>query len=97
MARTSTVYLLHFTERLAHAGHYLGSAGDLQARLTAHRDGQGARLLAVCKERGIGFELARTWQGGRELERQLKRRHAGPRLCPICRQRAAAGGKEQAS
>jgi hypothetical protein len=35
---------------------------------------------------GIGFVLARTWQGDRFLERTLKRRRMAPRYCPICRQ-----------
>jgi predicted GIY-YIG superfamily endonuclease len=85
MGRTSTVYLLHFTEKVAGwAGHYLGSTANLEARLEEHRRGSGARLMEVCKERGIGFTLARTWAGGRTLERKLKRRKGGPRLCPIC-------------
>jgi predicted GIY-YIG superfamily endonuclease len=94
MARTSTVYLLHLSERVAgHAGHYMGSTTDLQARLAQHRSGQGARLLEVCRERGITFELARTWRGGRELERRLKAWNNGPRLCPLCRARRKEKGE----
>jgi predicted GIY-YIG superfamily endonuclease len=85
MGRTSTVYLLCFSRPLAHAHHYLGSTADLESRLEEHRKGSGARLMEVCKEQGIGFQLARTWEGGQELERQLKKRKNGPRLCPICR------------
>jgi predicted GIY-YIG superfamily endonuclease len=84
MGRTSTVYLLHLDRPLSHARHYLGSTADLEARLEEHRRGTGARLMEVCKERGIGFTLARTWAGGRTLERQLKQQKGGPRLCPIC-------------
>jgi hypothetical protein len=40
-------------------------------------------MRAVC-ERGIPFFVARTWPGGRRLERQLKRRKNSPRLCPAC-------------
>jgi predicted GIY-YIG superfamily endonuclease len=90
------VYLLHFDRKVSgHAGHYLGSTEDLAGRLAAHRAGRGARLMEVCKERGIGFVVARIWQGGRGLERQLKRRKEGPKLCPICNPEAfrlAAGG-----
>jgi predicted GIY-YIG superfamily endonuclease len=80
-----TVYLLHLSEPLAHARHYCGWTSNLDARLEAHRKGTGARLMEVCAERGIGFQLARTWTGDRHLERKLKRRHESPRLCPICR------------
>jgi hypothetical protein len=35
---------------------------------------------------GIGFQLVRTWEGDRTLERTLKNRHNAPaRLCPLCR------------
>lgn len=82
-----TVYLLHLSTKVAdHAGHYCGWTRDLQARLEEHRAGRGARLLAVCRERGITFELARTWAGSRQDERRIKRMKAGPRLCPVCRQ-----------
>ena len=43
--------------------------------------------MEVIKEVGIGFVLARTWRGSRTLERLIKRRKGGPRLCPICRGR----------
>lgn len=81
-----TVYLLHFDRPYMHALHYLGwtRAGRLDERLAEHRAGQGARLMAVIKEAGIGFELARTWPGPRALERQLKRRHKIRRACPLC-------------
>jgi predicted GIY-YIG superfamily endonuclease len=80
-----TVYLLHFTERYRHAGHYLGSAADLAKRLAEHDRGRGARLLAVVKAAGISWRLARTWDGGREQERKLKKRKSGVRLCPLCK------------
>ncbi len=85
-----TVYLLHF-ERPISPGHttqhYLGFAEDLDARLERHRKGNGSRLCEVAAERGIGFELARTWgPETRAFERQLKRRKEAPRLCPICRE-----------
>jgi predicted GIY-YIG superfamily endonuclease len=79
------VYLLHFSRRISHAGHYLGYADDLDSRLERHHAGNGARLVQVAAERGIGFILARTWKGDKALERRLKRQKASPRLCPICR------------
>ena len=84
-----TVYLLHFETKLAHAQHYLGSTDDLENRLACHRKGNGARLMAVVTALGITWRLARTWPGDRTLERRLKRRKEGRRLCPICNPRAA--------
>jgi len=83
-----TVYLLHFDTPLAHARHYLGFTFDLDRRLKEHAGGNGnARIMEVLAERGIGFILARTWEGPQRLERQLKRQHHGPRLCPLCKRR----------
>jgi hypothetical protein len=89
-----TVYLLHFTDpatgaaaRYKHAGHYTGfvrSSESLKSRLDAHREGRGARLTAVIVAAGLGFELARTWPGGRARERQLKRQGGASRHCPLC-------------
>src|SRR6266436_391364 len=80
-----TVYLLHFTQRYKHAGHYLGSSTNLTKRLQAHAKGQGARLLAVVHAAGITWTLARTWEGGKQRERQLKRQGGASRRCPICK------------
>jgi hypothetical protein len=87
-----TVYLIHFEQPIGdlsnprgQAQHYLGFTDDLEARLEAHRSGNGSAIMAAVSERGIGWQLVRTWEGGRELERRLKRRHASPGLCPICR------------
>src|SRR5262245_58731859 len=93
-AKNVFVYLLHFHQPIAPGKHtcqhYLGSAEDLQERLAQHRTGTGARLCQVAIERGIGWELARVWQApaqeGRKLERKLKNRKSGPKLCPICSQ-----------
>jgi hypothetical protein len=98
------VYLLHLERPYKHARHYLGHATNLQARLAQHAAGNcvvslpndGARLLQVVMEAGIGWTLARTWLGGRELERRLshrdplwgKRQKNSPRLCPICQAQA---------
>lgn len=79
------VYLLHFVEPYKHAKHYLGSADDLSARLAEHRHGTGARLTQVVRDAGISWVVARTWLGGRRLERKLKAQRSGVRLCPICK------------
>jgi hypothetical protein len=81
------VYLLHFERPISvnhTCQHYTGWALDLNARLTMHRAGKGARLTQIAIERGIGFEVVRTWPGSREFERYLKNRKESPRLCPMC-------------
>ena len=88
MSDPNTVYLLHFDKPYKHARHYIGSTEDLEARLALHRNGNGARLMTVIAKAGIGFQLARTWAGGRKLERKLKNRKNASKLCPICQQGA---------
>ncbi|WP_187281078.1 hypothetical protein [Nonomuraea sp. C10] len=79
------VYLLHFERPYKHARHYIGwTPGDLNRRLRQHRNGTGARLMAVITAEGIDFVVARTWTGGRNLERSLKRRGGASRCCPLC-------------
>jgi len=41
--------------------------------------------MAVIAEAGIAWTLARTWQGSRTRERQLKRQGGASRRCPVCR------------
>jgi hypothetical protein len=77
----STVYLLHFDRAYQHARHTPGTATDLDA---AHERGRGARLLEVVHDAGIGWQLARTWPGGRARERQIKRQGDASRRCPLC-------------
>jgi len=79
-------YLLHLQpEGFIHARHYLGWAHDIAARVAEHQAGRGSRLCAVAVAAGLMLELVRTWEGGRDKERALKRRHSGVRLCPLCR------------
>lgn len=88
MGYTRTVYLLHFSRPLAHARHYLGSTNDVHERVSAHKNGLGARITQVAHELGIELHLVRTWEkGGRALERRLKDRHDSPSLCPKCREK----------
>jgi predicted GIY-YIG superfamily endonuclease len=84
-APTPTCYLLHFDRPYRHARHYLGSTTDLPRRLARHQAGTGARLIEVITAAGIGFVLVRTWPGGRDRERQLKKQGGRSRLCPICK------------
>ena len=87
-----TVYLIHFEQPIGdldnprgQAQHYLGFTQDLDARLEAHRTGKGSAIMAAVSRASVGWTLARTWEGGRDLERRLKNQHNSPRLCPICR------------
>jgi hypothetical protein len=80
-----TIYLLHFQQPYHHARHYLGwTEGVLETRLDRHMVGNGARLVNVVTEAGIGIEVARLWSGTRDLERKLKNRKNSQKLCPIC-------------
>jgi predicted GIY-YIG superfamily endonuclease len=84
------VYLIHLDRKLGSdhpkggAGHYLGTTINLDRRLAQHRDGTGARILAAATARGITFDVVRTWNSGRGVERQMKRQHNAPKLCPRC-------------
>ena len=86
MSHPGTVYLLHFDRRIAgHAGHYLGWAKNLTARLREHASGRGSRLMAAVVAEGIGWRVARTWEGDRHLEKALKKQREGTKLCPLCK------------
>ena len=81
-----TVYLIHLDTPIAnHAQHYIGWAKHLEKRIAHHRARSGARLLAVAVELHIDFEVVRTWEGSRQLERKLKNRKKARMLCPVCR------------
>lgn len=82
------VYLIHFDRPYKHARHYLGFTRDIPLRELRHRAGNGARLMQVVNEAGIGWKVVRVWYGDRYLERRLKK-HSGTRYCPIC------GGAEE--
>ena len=40
--------------------------------------------MEVIKDAGISWDVVRTWEGTRNLERAIKDRHEAPRLCPEC-------------
>lgn len=90
------IYLLHFADKLAHAGHYMGWSGDLGARLINHRSGRGSAILRACSSKEIAFTLVRIWAGDRNLERRLKNRKEASRLCPLCRQKKLATDRHNA-
>lgn len=86
-----TVYLICFHDQdgnkaqLAHAGHYVGWASNLTARLAHHQKGTGARLTAAAAKAGLELRVVQTWeQKSRHFERKLHTRH-GSRICPVCK------------
>jgi hypothetical protein len=86
--QVGTIYLLHFDRPYKHARHYTGWTGgseSLKERLARHARGDGARLLAVVHAAGITWQLARTSEGPRARERQIKRQGGASRHCPLCR------------
>jgi hypothetical protein len=95
------LYLLHFSQNLSHARHYLGfveRAEGLDARIKKHANGSGAKLTAAASKAGIEFIVARIWPNGdRTYERKLKNRKEGPMLCPVCNASAMRLATEQVS
>lgn len=98
-ALSGHVYLVCFEQQIGtsnpkgSASHYLGWATDVEARMAEHRAGRGARILAACVARGIGFEVVRSWAGvDRSFARRLKRQHNAWRHCPRCGPRALGIG-----
>jgi hypothetical protein len=92
-----TVYLLHLARPYvpypgappcACAQHYTGfaegGARGLARRLAEHGTAHGSPLLLAARRAGIAWELARTWDGTRARERQLKRQGSARRYCPLC-------------
>lgn len=88
------LYLLCFDRPLgnlentrAQAGHYLGWALDVPARVATHAAGRGAAITAAAVQQGI------TWQvyyrrGTPALERYFKLLYKQtPRCCPRCAHR----------
>lgn len=80
----NTIYLLHFDRPYKHARHYIGYTDNLAERIKRHLSGNGARLIEVITQAGIGFKLARVWRGDRTFERILHNRKKSQKLCPIC-------------
>lgn len=81
------VYLIHFDEPYKHARHYLGYCHSWAAddRITAHSNGNGAKLIKAVQEAGIGWIIARIWDyGDQEFERHLKNTKKVKVCCPFC-------------
>lgn len=80
-----SLYLIHFSQRYHHAGHYLGYSRNAPRRFEHHCAGRGrAKLVEAVLAAGIGLRLAWVLPGSRLDERALKNLKEGPRLCPLC-------------
>jgi len=55
------------------------------ARLDAHRTHSDVKIMQAVRAAGIGWALARTWQGSRFRERQIKNQGGASRYCPVCK------------
>lgn len=81
------VYLLHFTQPVGRARHYLGSTTlrEFNTRMKRHQAGTGAALTSRAVELDIGWWIARTWiVETRADERRAKKRGHFATLCPFC-------------
>lgn len=95
------VYLAHFSSSLHHAQHYLGLTNNLDRRELEHRSGRGSRLLQIVSQRGIQWEIVRTWEypepkEAYAQEKFFKRKLKSARsLCPICREEYLARKRQR--
>ncbi len=92
---TPIVYLVHFDEKYKHAQHYIGYTCYLSQRMEHHRRGRGSRLLGVVASAGINYDVVRTWEGDKQLERRLKNRKKAWTLCPVCNPKVKAETNQQ--
>lgn len=85
------LYLVHLDDPLpGGARHYLGwtQADDVADRISRHREGRGAKLLAVARRLAIEWQVTAVWAASCREERRLKRMGHLARLCPLCRRGA---------
>lgn len=87
------IYLLHSDHKIGSAGsnsaeHYLGYCEDSQLwrRMHAHLTGKSrVPIIEAFKSAGGTLYLVRVWpEGGRSLERHLKRLGHFKKHCPVC-------------
>jgi hypothetical protein len=76
------VYIIEFSERLHHAGYYVGMCGDkrVMERFREHCSGRGAHITRAAVERGISLTLLAVFPGFRDEELKIKQRKNTPRL-----------------
>ena len=82
----SNVYLLHFSPRYRHAGHYAGytTRDDVAERVEEHLAGRGAVLVRAAVAAGCSVTIARVWHDvPRRFELKIKGRGQAE-YCPLC-------------
>jgi predicted GIY-YIG superfamily endonuclease len=77
--------VLHFEPAYRHAGHYVGWARDVDARVAEHPAGAASPLVRAAVVAGASVAVAVTYAGSRQLERRLKGWHNTWKFCPIRR------------
>lgn len=82
------IYLIHFQRPYKHAGHYLGWATNVRARIKRHIAlaplRRGSALMRAVLEAEIPFKVVRLWKGTRDDERRFH--NGGHRIrCPVCK------------
>lgn len=83
------LYLLHFSPRYRHAGHYLGYTDNLPQRFAMHLKGRGSPLVKAAIANGSRVILVRIWAEDGNAEQEIKRVVGSrARLCPVCNPRA---------
>jgi hypothetical protein len=98
-----SVYLIHFARPFGPEGappgslaqHYIGSSPENRLERRIREELSGLSAAAVLMQHvvaaGIPCEVVRTWPGGRQRERQLKKQGSARRLCPECGVRPGKG------
>jgi hypothetical protein len=89
------LYIVHFSEKFAHARHYTGYVkSDLPRatfiRFKKHLAGKGSRFLNIVNEAGIRFKLVKIITNQTLQDEKKLKKHAA-RYCPICKAEREAG------
>ena len=82
-----SVYILHFTEKLHNAQHYVGCTENLPRRMNEHLHGysNGSKLVRAVIKNGIEVIVAKVYpDGDRALEKKIKAIKKTSLVCPIC-------------
>lgn len=80
------VYILHFTDKLSHAQHYIGYSQAPLTRIAKHRQGYSTtKIIQACHDNGIGLVEANIIAvPHRIFERRLKAYKGAKYFCKYC-------------
>jgi len=86
--RRGYVYILHFDQPIGterkQAQHYTGWSRYLPARIEAHRQRRGAKIMRFVVSIGISFSIGFIGPGSPAFETKIKRQKNARRFCLIC-------------